>query len=132
MGQTFTIYRSDDGTNWLEMGATTWGVDDQTLTPMPATVYVGMEFTPENGNVSAGLQGMFVAKYRDYQNHAVARPTLATAKNADGTFTLTYTGTLWSSQTANGTYAPVSGASTPWTVNPKATGANPTRFYRAQ
>ena len=132
VGQTFTIYRSDDGTNWLEMGATTWGVDDQTLTPMPATVYVGMEFTPENGNVSAGLQGMFVAKYRDYQNHAVARPTLATAKNADGTFTLTYTGTLWSSQTANGTYAPVSGASTPWTVNPKATGANPTRFYRAQ
>ena len=64
VGQTFTIYRSDDGTNWLEMGATTWGVDDQTLTPMPATVYVGMEFTPENGNVSAGLQGMFVAKYR--------------------------------------------------------------------
>ena len=131
VGQTFNIFRSDDGVTWVPLGSTTsadWG----TATPMPDTLYVGPEYTPENGNVSAGLQGMFVAKMRDYRDHAVARRTLAIAKNADGTFTLTYTGTLWSSQTANGTYAPVSGASTPWTVNPKATGANPTQFYRAQ
>ncbi len=132
-GQKFTIYRSDDGVNWLEMGTTTWGADDQTLTPMPATVYVGPEYSPENGNISAGFQGMFGVKFRDYRNHGtLAPPTLAITKNSDGTFTLTYTGTLLSSQTANGTYAPVSGASSPWQVNPKATGAKATQFYRAQ
>jgi hypothetical protein len=132
VGQKFTFFRSDDGVNWVTMGSTTWGVDDTNHIAMPDTVYVGPEYAPEEGNVTAGLQAMFMAKFRDYRDHGAARPTLAIAKNADGTFTLTYTGALWSSQTANGTYAPVSDASTPWTVNPKATGANPRQFYRAQ
>ena len=132
MGQTFTIYRSDDGINWTTLGATTWGVDDQTHTPMPNTVYVGPEYSPENGNISAGFQGMFLVKFRDYQNHATGNPTLAITKNPDGTFTLTYTGTLLSSDNAKGPYTAVSGASNPWTVNPKATGAKSSQFYRAQ
>jgi len=132
VGQVFTIYRSDDGTNWLEMGTTTWGQDDQTKTPMPNTVYVGPEYSPENGNISAGFQGVFLVQYRDYRNHATAAgPTLAVTKNSDGTFTLTYTGTLYSSPTATGPYTPVSGASTPWPVNPKLTGAAQTQYYRA-
>jgi len=132
VGQKFTIFRSDDCVNWVTLGATTWGVDDQTKTPMPATMYVGMEYTPENGNVSTGFQGMFVAKYRDYRSHAVARPSLGIVQNSDGTFTLTYSGTLVSSPTVTGTYNPVTGASSPWKVNPKANGAAATQFYRAQ
>ena len=133
VGQTFTIYRSDDGTNWLEMGETTWGVDDQTHTPMPATMYVGPEYSPENGNISAGFQGMFLVQYRDYRNHATASgPTLTVARNSDGTITLTYQGTLLSSSTAKTGYSPVTGApaSGSWTVNPKTAGAS--QFYRAQ
>jgi hypothetical protein len=133
VGQTFTIFRSDDGVNWVTEGGTTWGVDDTNHIAMPNTVYVGPEYAPENDNVSAGFQAMFGAKFRDYRNHgAAAPPTLTIAMNPDGTFTLTYTGTLWSSQTANGTYAPVSGASSPWPVNPKGTGAKSSQFYRAQ
>jgi len=50
-------------------------------------------------------------------------PTLTITRNGDGTFTLAYTGTLYSSPTVAGTYNPVPGASNPWTVNPKATSA---------
>jgi hypothetical protein len=133
VGQTFNIFRSDDGVNWVPEGSTTWGVDDTNHIAMPDTVYVGPEYAPENGNVTAGLQAMFGAKFRDYRNHGtLTTPTLTVAKNADGTFTLTYTGTLVSSDTAKGTYNPVSGASSPWTVIPKATGAKATQLYRAQ
>jgi hypothetical protein len=134
VGQTFTKFASDDGVNWVNLGTTTWGVDDVSKTPMPATLYVGPEYAPENGNVNpTSLRAMFGIKVRDYRNHgAVAPPTLAITKNSDGTFTLTYTGTLWSSDTANGTYTAVSGASSPWPVNPKATGAKGKQFYRAQ
>jgi hypothetical protein len=132
VGQTFNLFRSGDGQNWTSIGSTTWGVTDTNHVLMPDTVYVGLDYSPENGNVSTGFKSMFVAKYRDYKNHAGARPTLAIAKNPDGTFTLTYTGTLVSSDTANGTYNAVSGASSPWTVNPKATGAKSAQFYRAR
>jgi hypothetical protein len=57
--------------------------------------------------------------------------TLTITRNSDGTFTLTYTGTLYSSPTVTGTYNPVSGASNPWTVNPKATSASAAQYYRA-
>ena len=132
VGQTFTTYGSTNGVDWVTLSITTWGVDDTNHIVMPDTVYVGPEYAPENGNVSAGFQAMFGAKFRDYGNYGVAPPTLAITKNSDGTFTLTYTGILYSSQTAKGPYAPVSGASSPWPVNPKATSAPATQFYRAQ
>ena len=136
VGQKFTLYRSADGQNWTSIGSTTWGVDDTNHIIMPDTVFVGLDYSPENGNVATGYKGMFGAKFRDYRNHgALAPPTLSVTQNPNGTFTLTYTGTLVSSPTAKGTYNPVSGAPTPggsWTVDPKATGAGATQFYRAQ
>jgi hypothetical protein len=73
-----------------------------------------------------------LAQFRDYGDYvAVTQPTLAVTKNADGTFTLTYTGTLYSSTNAAGPYTVVSGAATPFPVNPKATGAAKNMFYRA-
>jgi hypothetical protein len=133
-GQTFSIFRSADGVNWELLGQTVWGQDDQTLTPMPATVYVGPEYSSENGNITVVAdQGTFLAQFRDYGDYsAVTQPTLTVTRNADGTFTLTYTGTLYSSATANGTYAPVSGAASPFQVNPKANGAPAEMFYRAE
>jgi hypothetical protein len=132
-GQTFTMFRSDDGVNWVTLGETTWGIDDTNKLAMPATVYVGPEFSPENGNINvASDQGTFLAQFRDYGDYvAVTQPTLSVAKNADGTFTLTYTGKLYSSTNAAGPYTVVSGAATPFPVNPKATGAAKNMFYRA-
>jgi hypothetical protein len=134
-GQKFTIFRSADGTNWELLGQTVWGPGGDALTtnPMPATVYVGPEFSPENGNINDAIdQGTFLAQFRDYGDYvASTQPTIAAAKNADGTFTLTYTGTLQSSANVNGPYSAVSGAASPFNVNPKATGAPVATFYRA-
>jgi len=97
-------------------------------------VYVGPEFSPEIGNITVVAdRGTFLAQFRDYGDYsAVTQPTLSVTRNADGTFTLTYTGTLYSSATANGTYTPVSGAASPFPVNPKANGAAAAAFYRAE
>ena len=62
-GQTFIIFRSDDGMNWTQLGASTFDP------AMPATLFVGPEFSPELGNISdEGLKRPFVAKFRDYGN----------------------------------------------------------------
>jgi hypothetical protein len=70
--------------------------------------------------------------YRDYGDVVTAVvPTLAYQVAANGTITLTYTGTLVSSETVTGTYLPVSGATNPFTVDPKTSGKAAT-FYRAR
>jgi hypothetical protein len=71
--------------------------------------------------------------YRDYGDFATATPgpTLTFQVAADGTVTLTYTGTLVSSDTVNGTYQPVTGATSPFVVNPSTT-AKPATFYQAK
>jgi hypothetical protein len=64
IGQTFNMYRSDDGLNWLNLGSTTFDP------PMPDKLFVGPEFAPENGNIpeDSGLRAMWLAKFRDYSN----------------------------------------------------------------
>ncbi len=132
VGQTFTIYRSDDGVNWLNMGSTTWGVDDQSKTPMPDTVYVGPEFSPENGNISvAADQGTFLAQFRDYGDVTTAfNPGLSISTDpSTGKVTISWTtGTLVSSPTVNGAYSAVTGATSPYVVTPTGQAT----FYRVQ
>ena len=117
-GQTFTIFRSDDGVTWLKMGSTTWGVDDQSKTNMPNTVYVGPEFSPENGNIPQIDQGMFLASFRDYGDYvATFDPQLKIGHDTTGKLIITWTaGTLVSSPTVQGTYNSVTGASSPYVV----------------
>ncbi|MHB1306054.1 MAG: immunoglobulin domain-containing protein [Limisphaerales bacterium] len=120
VGDLFTVYRSDDGVIWTQLGTTTF------TEPMPAKLFVGPEYSPENGNIPAdsGLRGVWVAKFRDYGTYnPVTTPTVSIS--AAGI--ITYTGVLQSSATVNGTYAPVAGAVSPYTA-PK-TGA--AMFYRA-
>lgn len=57
-----------------------------------------------------------------------AGPKISIARNAQGVIAITYEGTLEASDTVNGTYAPVAGATSPHTVN--TTGRM--RFYRAR
>ena len=132
--QTFTIYRSDDGTNWIKLGQTTWGVDDASKTPMPATVYVGPEYSPENGNINLVQdQGTFLAQFRDYGDvlsvGTVFDPQMKISINNTGKVTITWTsGTLVASPTPQGSYAPVSNATSPYVFTP---GSTP-MFYRVK
>jgi hypothetical protein len=132
VGQTFNLFRSDDGVTWVKLGATTWGQDDVAKNPMPTTLYVGPEFSPENGNLpTVPDRGTFLAQFRDYGNYVVAtNPTLTIAPATGGKVTITWSaGTLISSPTIGGTYAPVNGAVSPFTVTP---GAATTTFYRVK
>jgi hypothetical protein len=58
-------------------------------------------------------------------------PTISAGRNADGSLTITYTGTLVSSDTANGTYTAVAGA-TGGTYTVPANVAAGAKFYRSQ
>ena len=60
----------------------------------------------------------------------VTPPTLSVTRNPDGTITISYTGTLLSSDTPNGTYAPVAGAGKPFTFALPAVAVS--KFYRSQ
>jgi hypothetical protein len=92
---------------------------------MPAKLYVGPEFSPENGNIGegTGLRGMFVAKFRDYGTY---NPVVTPIIGMSGAGVITYVGVLQSSATVNGTYAPVAGATSPYTVPKTGTAM----FYR--
>jgi hypothetical protein len=127
--QTFTIFRSADGVNWQVLGTTTWGVTNVT---MPDTVYVGPEFSPENGNItSTSDQGTFLAQFRDYGDYVASvapfNPQLTIGFSA-GQVTITWTtGTLVSSSTVNGTYTSVANATSPYVFTPPP---GPPMFYR--
>ncbi len=61
----------------------------------------------------------------------ISAPTIAASRNADGSLTITYTGTLVSSDTANGTYTAVAGA-TGGTYTVPANVAAGAKFFRSQ
>jgi len=125
--------------------------------PMPDVLYVGLGSVSHTGignnNSSNGGTGGPNADgtglwysplgqpysawiiYRDFGDVAGTSPpvgpTLAFQVAADGTITLTYTGTLVSSDTVNGTYQPVAGATSPFQVKPKS-GTKAAAFYQAK
>jgi len=122
--------------------------------PLPDVLYVGLGSVSHTGfgnnnSMNAGTggpnmdgtglwyspldqpYGCYVI-YRDYGDVVTAvLPTLTYQVAANGTITLTYTGTLVSSETVTGAYLPVSGATSPFPVDPKTTGKAAT-FYRAR
>jgi hypothetical protein len=99
---------------------------------MPATVYVGPEYSPENGNItSVADQGTFLAQFRDYGDYVapVFSPQLKISTDGTGKVTVTWTtGTLVSCPTPQGIYTEVSGAHTPYVITP-GPGA---MFYRVK
>ena len=63
---------------------------------------------------------------KSFDTPSAPAPTLVFGKSGNS-WVLTYTGTLYSSSTANGSYAPVNGASSPYTIPANTT----IQFYRA-
>jgi hypothetical protein len=133
-GQTFTIYRSLDGEEWTQMGATTWGeiqTEGAPTLPMPEKLYVGPEFSPENGNVTnAEDRAVWLAQFRNYSDTFALPPTEPlTIGISDGVITINFSsGTLQSVENLGGTWSDVAGATSPYTVTPAAG----TRFYRTR
>jgi hypothetical protein len=67
-----------------------------------------------------------LAVYKTASGKIAGAPTLSIG-SAGGVVTITYTGTLTSSSTVNGTYTAVAGAASPYTV---PTGSTKAQFYR--
>jgi hypothetical protein len=124
-GDLFTIYRSDDGKTWTQLGQTTF---DE---PMPAKVFVGIDFAPENGNIpeDSGLRAMWVAKFRNYSDTFEPEPTTPeiSISKSGTTVTITFVGKLQAADAVTGAFADVAGATSPYTVPAGTT----IKFYRA-
>ncbi len=76
-GTNVNIFRSDDGKDWVWLGQTVWSAN-QNAPAMPSTVYVGPEFSPENGNISnATDRNRFLAQMRNYGNTWGPAPVVA-------------------------------------------------------
>jgi hypothetical protein len=132
VGQRFNMYRSDDGVNWVLLASTTWGVDDTAKSPMPAKLYVGLDYSPEIGNIPVPEdRGTFLAQFREYSDYGAIEPQVRVTISTSPTGQVTITwpsGTLLSSPTADGDYQPVGGATSPFVVTPSASAM----FYRVQ
>ena len=131
-GQTFTMFRSDDGVTWVNLGQTTFGSDGGS-TNMPNTVYVGPEYSPETGNIPVPSdRGTFLAQIRDYGDFVgVFNPQLSITPAANGTVKITWSaGTLLSSPTVNGSYTAVQGTTNNQLVVTPAPGT--ATFYRVK
>ncbi len=126
VGQTFNLFRSSDGVTWTQIGTSTF---DGTL---PTSLYVGLDYSPENGNVSpASLQSMWVAKYRDYRTHSsVVPPPVMTFQRTSTGMTVTYEAgsTLQWAPTPAGAWTDLTGAANPYIVPID----NQPKFYRAK
>ncbi len=132
VGDTLTIYRSDDGVNWTQLGATTFAnaTVDPPVPALAAEVYVGPEFAPENGNITLETdRGTWLAKFRDYGDTAAAVMDITSIAVAGGNVTITWTGggELQSSDViTGGTWTGTGNSSGTFT----AAAAGAAKFYR--
>jgi len=121
-------YTSTDGANWtLSNTHTTPATDPDPA--FPAKVLIGLAVTSHDntGNdiLAQGVNLSFSVKAYT----AVADPQLKVAWSNGKAVVSWASGTLVSSTTVNGTYAPVSGATSPFSVTPEV---NKSVFYRVQ
>lgn len=135
-GQTFTLFRGEDGTNWVRLGSYTFPTDD-VRGPLSNTVYVGPNFSPETGNIpaSANSRRAFLAQFRDYGlaegNEPSEPPTLRIVQvGAEVEISWDGGGTLQTSSTL----APGSWTAVPNAVSPHRTAVagQHHRFYRVE
>jgi hypothetical protein len=130
-------YRSADGVTWSDQGTVT-------LTTQQAEMYVGCMLSVESGNIWNGgnntfnvwtspydpkYDRLYVAEFRNFGDLTTATPgpTLSISQSG-GNLSITFSGSkLQQSDTVNGTFTDVAGATSPYPVPKDA----PARFYRA-
>jgi hypothetical protein len=107
------MYWGEDGQAWSLIAETTF---DPVL---PDTVYVGPEYSPENGNVTnVEDRGRWLAKFRNYgDTFGAAAPTLSYEIDASGNIILNFDGTAEWADEVEGPYTD-SGLTSPLTLTP--------------
>jgi hypothetical protein len=126
VGQVITTFYGNDGVTWRQAGSrdvTTVGENQ----PLPNTVYVGICVTAHNDFNNLNYNWSDFAGYNSSYVAAPPRPTMTWQRTADQ-LTITYTGTLQSSDTVDGTYTDVQGATSPYNAN-TATG---NKYFRSR
>lgn len=75
-GQTFDLFRGNDGTNWTQLGSYTFPAQD-IRGSLGNTLDVGPSYSPETGNIpfSANARRAFLAQFRDYGMASGNEPT---------------------------------------------------------
>lgn len=144
-GTNFFTYYSNDGTNWVSITNCvngtpafffpTEGPLGEALPPFPATVYVGLNYSPDNGNISpqSGERGAFLARFREYGNVSGSDPgpgIRLTIRKVLPEVEIAWEGggTLQSRVAVeSGSWENVPNAASPYRTTPQGT-----RFYRVQ
>ena len=131
-GQSFTVYRGTDGVNWVEMGSfafpTTTNSGDP-VPPLPATLYVGPAYSPENGFIPQAQRRSFLAQFRDFSVEGSAAPAMLSISKVGTQVRITWeeAGVLQTSQTLEpNSWSDISGAGSPYEFAPGGSHA----FYR--
>ena len=132
-GQTFTAFRSSNGEDWTELGTFSFPATDfwgNSIPPLPAALYVGPMYSPENGNIpNSALRTSYLARFRDFTIEASATPGQLTVIRLGPEVEISWTGTgiLQTSETLlPDSWIDLPQAATPWRVDPDGTHA----FYR--
>ncbi len=133
-GNTIMTFTGSDGVNWE--ARTTREFED-----LKPSVFVGPFYAPElnNNGSTAGIQHSVLATFRNVRDFGAApvdpgsgggdAGSITGVSIAGGNITIDFTGTLMSSDTVDGTYAPVDGAAAP-SFSTAADGA--AKFYIAR
>ncbi|MDB6040517.1 MAG: C-terminal target protein [Verrucomicrobiales bacterium] len=125
-GNTFRMYRSDTGTNWIKLGETVFDP------PFATNAFVGIHFSPELANIPPDNQSYHqkLARFSHYGDpHAPVEnvtPTIKIETTALGA-QITFAGTLQSASTVLGPWTTVVTGS-PYQIPNLAQGA---KFFRA-
>ena len=72
-----SMYRSDDGVTWTQLGTTDFNPADGSGSPLAATMLVGFAYGPESGNNdihTRGLDQSWAANFRDYSDFTPNKP----------------------------------------------------------
>jgi hypothetical protein len=65
LGSVVHVFRSADGITWRQYGTTDFSVAGE-ASPLPASMYVGIVYGPENGNIPEADRKLWTARFRNY------------------------------------------------------------------
>ncbi|MBI3415106.1 MAG: hypothetical protein HY043_07270 [Verrucomicrobia bacterium] len=135
-GDTMSVFRSTDGVAWNIM------TNKRKFNNLAAKLYVGPYSGPELGNNGAkdGLGHSVLAQFRHYANFdgspigsgggggGGGTPPKLSVAVTNGKVVITFEGTLQGSDTVNGTFTDVAGATSPFTADT----SKAAKFYKAK
>jgi hypothetical protein len=120
-GQVFSMFYSNDKITWNSLGTSDFAALSTDFDPLPAKLYVGPVFGPENGNITdATKQGAWAMRIRNYGDYSAAQPAATlTISRSGNNITISWDpagGTLQSAATVLGPWTDV-GSGNPATVS---------------